>query len=88
MFLSLPERENTCPVVMATAGATQSMTMDAVPGDEGPPQHKPGYQLEIFEKKEDRDKYSCGFCGKIVREPVQAECGHRFCANCQKAIDE
>ena len=84
------ERANSHPAAMATAaaGATQPMAKDAVPAAEGPAQLKPGYRLEIFEKREDREKYACGFCGKIVREPVQAECGHRFCANCKAAIEE
>ena len=75
---------------MATGGTggAVSLQADAVPYPDNDPPRKKGYQLAIFEKKADQEKFSCGLCSKIVREPVQAECGHRFCQNCQKTIEE
>ncbi|XP_070177111.1 TNF receptor-associated factor 2-like isoform X1 [Littorina saxatilis] len=73
---------------MASGGASapQSLATDSVPV--GPQRFLAGYQPEVFEKKEDRDRFSCGYCGKILREPLQAECGHRFCECCKEPIEE
>lgn len=74
---------------MAMASASpQSLGTDAVPCPEVPPQHKVGYRREIFDKEEDRHRFSCGFCSQIVRDPMQGNCGHRFCQNCQKVLEE
>ncbi|XP_051899805.1 TNF receptor-associated factor 2-like [Pristis pectinata] len=31
-------------------------------------------------------KYYCGACGLLMRDPVQTECGHRFCETCHKKV--
>ncbi|XP_072115345.1 TNF receptor-associated factor 2-like [Mobula birostris] len=31
-------------------------------------------------------KYYCGACGLLMRDPVQTECGHRFCEMCHKTV--
>ena len=72
---------------MATAALSRTVPQ-ATGTTAAPPRHQRGYSPEIFESKEDRDRFSCGFCSRILRDPVQAECGHRFCQNCQRAIEE
>lgn len=43
-----------------------------------------GYPLQILgrDPNEIDPNFLCSSCGKILREPVQASCGHRFCLNC------
>lgn len=41
---------------------------------------KGGYDV-AFEKDLD-EKYVCPLCKKALREPVQTQCGHRFCSTC------
>ncbi|XP_067865570.1 TNF receptor-associated factor 2-like [Heterodontus francisci] len=31
-------------------------------------------------------KYYCGACERLMKDPVQTECGHRFCERCHKAL--
>lgn len=31
-------------------------------------------------------KYYCGACGLLMRDPVQTECGHRFCRACHEKV--
>ncbi|XP_078271927.1 TNF receptor-associated factor 2-like [Rhinoraja longicauda] len=31
-------------------------------------------------------KYYCGACGLLMRDPVQTECGHRFCHACHSKV--
>ncbi|XP_059495501.1 TNF receptor-associated factor 2-like isoform X2 [Stegostoma tigrinum] len=31
-------------------------------------------------------KYYCGACERLMRDPVQTECGHRFCQECHRAL--
>ncbi|XP_067830047.1 TNF receptor-associated factor 2-like [Heptranchias perlo] len=31
-------------------------------------------------------KYYCGECGLLMRDPVQTECGHRFCERCHRKL--
>ncbi|XP_076436928.1 TNF receptor-associated factor 2-like isoform X1 [Babylonia areolata] len=81
----LPEEPN--QGAMATASATNSLETDTVPVPDDRPRLA-GYRKEIFTKEEEQRKFSCGFCSKIVREPLQADCGHRFCQNCQKTVEE
>lgn len=40
-----------------------------------------GYPIEIFPDGFD-EKFRCNSCTKILRDPVQSFCGHRFCRNC------
>lgn len=44
-----------------------------------PPQQ--GYPKEIIQG-EVEEKFLCGFCDNILREPQQSQCGHRFCKIC------
>ncbi|KAJ3605195.1 hypothetical protein NHX12_027245 [Muraenolepis orangiensis] len=32
------------------------------------------------------DKYRCQHCHQVLRKPVQAKCGHRFCVHCFKLL--
>ncbi|KAG7260109.1 hypothetical protein CRUP_027462 [Coryphaenoides rupestris] len=32
------------------------------------------------------DKYKCQHCHQVLRRPVQAKCGHRFCVHCFKLL--
>ncbi|KAL8562406.1 hypothetical protein ACOMHN_066120 [Nucella lapillus] len=72
---------------MASASAPLSLGTDSLPCADLPSPHQGGYRKEIF-KEDDQHRFSCGFCGRILREPVQGNCGHRFCQDCQKAIEE
>ncbi|XP_076455291.1 TNF receptor-associated factor 2-like isoform X2 [Babylonia areolata] len=71
---------------MATSAPSTSAGDDTV--ENARPLPRMGYRVEIFERKTDREKYSCGFCAHILRNPVQADCGHRFCDDCRIAIGE
>ncbi|XP_045186960.2 TNF receptor-associated factor 2-like isoform X2 [Mercenaria mercenaria] len=44
-----------------------------------------GYPREIFGSNKLDEKYLCNFCKLVLREPVQAFCGHRFCKACIQA---
>lgn len=39
-----------------------------------------GYDLDFLDPKD--DKYTCPICLLVLREPLQTECGHRFCRVC------
>ncbi|KAM8872973.1 TNF receptor-associated factor 2-like isoform 2-T2 [Synchiropus picturatus] len=43
--------------------------------------NKPGYNKKILGNKLE-DKHLCNCCHNILRRPVQAQCGHRFCSYC------
>ena len=32
--------------------------------------------------------FLCGYCGELLRNPVQASCGHRFCQICLNQLLE
>lgn len=68
---------------------TGPSTMSMAPGSLGPTSGDPysmmvdaqeGYDF-VFEPKLEI-KYECPICLMCLREPVQTECGHRFCRNC------
>ncbi|KAL5011673.1 hypothetical protein ScPMuIL_010224 [Solemya velum] len=44
-----------------------------------------GYPVEIFAENFDT-KFKCNQCRKILREPVQSFCGHRFCKSCIESV--
>lgn len=44
-----------------------------------------GYPLNIFKDNVD-PKYLCGHCKKILRNPLQSYCGHRFCKDCMQYL--
>jgi TNF receptor-associated factor 2 len=41
-----------------------------------------GYPKEIILLCDYDEKFICNFCSNILRDPVQALCGHRFCKKC------
>ncbi|XP_033846083.1 TNF receptor-associated factor 2-like isoform X1 [Periophthalmus magnuspinnatus] len=43
--------------------------------------NKPGFPKKILGNKLE-DKHLCNCCHNILRRPVQAQCGHRFCSYC------
>ncbi|KAG7280017.1 hypothetical protein CRUP_013564 [Coryphaenoides rupestris] len=43
--------------------------------------NKPGFPKRILAKRLE-DKHLCNSCEKILRRPLQARCGHRFCSFC------
>lgn len=43
------------------------------------PESLEGYDLEFVERS---DKHVCPVCLLVLREPMQTECGHRFCKAC------
>lgn len=47
-----------------------------------PSEMQGGYLKEIMLDGPCDEKFLCNFCGKILREPVQSYCGHRFCRSC------
>lgn len=40
-----------------------------------------GFPKEIFSQVE--EKFLCGYCELVLREPMQSACGHRFCNFCK-----
>ncbi|XP_070532661.1 TNF receptor-associated factor 2-like [Ptychodera flava] len=45
----------------------------------------PGYSKHLFRKPLE-DKYICGKCTLVLRDPVQTYCGHRYCRACIEEI--
>ncbi|XP_074655314.1 TNF receptor-associated factor 2-like [Tubulanus polymorphus] len=45
-----------------------------------------GYTLSIFVEPV-QEKYLCGYCGLVLRDPMQNNCGHRFCKSCVKQLE-
>nr|XP_020454816.1 TNF receptor-associated factor 2-like isoform X2 [Monopterus albus] len=43
--------------------------------------NKPGFPKKILANKLE-NKHLCNSCQKILRRPLQAQCGHRFCSFC------
>ncbi|XP_028989630.1 TNF receptor-associated factor 2-like isoform X1 [Betta splendens] len=43
--------------------------------------NKPGFPKKILANSLE-DKHLCNSCQKILRRPLQAQCGHRYCAFC------
>lgn len=43
--------------------------------------NKPGFSKKILANNLE-DKHLCNSCQKILRRPLQAQCGHRFCSFC------
>ncbi|GFR65802.1 TNF receptor-associated factor 2 [Elysia marginata] len=62
-----------------TAGGTKS---SSALQKSGIPPPKQGYPKELA-VKEVEEKFVCGFCENILRDPQQSECGHRFCNCCR-----
>ncbi|XP_033725274.1 TNF receptor-associated factor 2-like isoform X2 [Pecten maximus] len=44
-----------------------------------------GYPVDIFPGGFD-EKFRCNSCTKILRDPVQSFCGHRFCRSCIQEV--
>ncbi|XP_037347886.1 TNF receptor-associated factor 2 [Talpa occidentalis] len=61
---------------MAAASATP-------PGSLGPLQ--PGFSRALLGTPPE-DKYLCSACRNVLRRPVQAQCGHRYCSHCLSSI--
>uniref|UniRef100_A0A8C5NDP4 TNF receptor-associated factor n=1 Tax=Gouania willdenowi TaxID=441366 RepID=A0A8C5NDP4_GOUWI len=47
--------------------------------------NKPGFPKKILANGPE-DKHLCNSCQKILRRPLQAQCGHRFCSFCFSKI--
>uniref|UniRef100_A0A671UZG0 TNF receptor-associated factor n=1 Tax=Sparus aurata TaxID=8175 RepID=A0A671UZG0_SPAAU len=47
--------------------------------------NKPGFPKKILANSLE-DKHLCNSCQKILRRPLQAQCGHRFCSFCFNKI--
>ncbi|XP_058491461.1 TNF receptor-associated factor 2 isoform X2 [Solea solea] len=47
--------------------------------------NKPGFPKKILANNHE-DKHLCNSCQKILRRPLQAQCGHRFCSFCFNKI--
>ncbi|XP_061622371.1 TNF receptor-associated factor 2-like isoform X5 [Phyllopteryx taeniolatus] len=47
--------------------------------------NKPGFPKKILANNLE-DKHLCNSCLKILRRPLQAQCGHRFCSYCFNKI--
>lgn len=41
-----------------------------------------GYDVECLEAVP--PSWECSICALVLREPIQTECGHRYCRNCLK----
>lgn len=42
----------------------------------------PGFVLSAKDHSKLSERYLCGLCNKLVRDPLQAKCGHLFCGIC------
>ena len=78
---------------MANAGVSPTPTTDYVKfkfGADSPPlngQPSSGYSSGDYSEHEPKfkvnvDKWRCPICDRVVRNPVQTTCGHRFCERC------
>uniref|UniRef100_A0A3Q3KWI0 TNF receptor-associated factor n=1 Tax=Labrus bergylta TaxID=56723 RepID=A0A3Q3KWI0_9LABR len=47
--------------------------------------NKPGFPKKILANNLE-DKHLCNSCQKVLRRPLQAQCGHRFCSFCFNKI--
>ncbi|XP_053196279.1 TNF receptor-associated factor 2 isoform X1 [Scomber japonicus] len=45
----------------------------------------PGFPLSVLSVPME-NKYKCQQCLQVLRKPVQAQCGHRFCVHCFKQL--
>lgn len=45
----------------------------------------PGIPLSVLSVPME-DKYKCQQCLQVLRKPVQAQCGHRFCVHCFRLL--
>ncbi|XP_070570588.1 TNF receptor-associated factor 2-like isoform X2 [Ptychodera flava] len=45
-----------------------------------------GYSIKIVEEKDRIEKYTCGYCKLLLKEPHQNKCGHLFCKLCVDAL--
>lgn len=62
---------------MAAEGGSGGST----PTNSLPPPGTGGYSTEIFSSGFDH-KFICSHCKRILRDPLQSYCGHRFCRVC------
>ncbi|KAL3872159.1 hypothetical protein ACJMK2_040106 [Sinanodonta woodiana] len=46
------------------------------------PDYIGGYPTNLFIQKDFDKKFLCSLCNKILRDPIQSFCGHRFCKGC------
>lgn len=49
------------------------------------PSSLPGFPLSVLSVPME-NKYKCQQCLQVLRRPVQAQCGHRFCVHCFKQL--
>ncbi|PVD22546.1 hypothetical protein C0Q70_18362 [Pomacea canaliculata] len=69
---------------MAAEGGSGGST----PTNSLPPPGTGGYSTEIFSSGFDH-KFICSHCKRILRDPLQSYCGHRFCrVCCQELLGE
>ncbi|XP_064146786.1 TNF receptor-associated factor 2 isoform X6 [Loxodonta africana] len=61
---------------MAAASVTPPGSLDLL---------QPGFSRTLLGAKLE-DKYLCSACGNVLRRPVQAQCGHRYCSYCLASI--
>ncbi|KAM9207712.1 TNF receptor-associated factor 2 isoform 1-T1 [Dugong dugon] len=61
---------------MAAASVTPPGSLDLL---------QPGFSRMLLGAKLE-DKYLCSACGNVLRRPVQAQCGHRYCSYCLASI--
>lgn len=51
------------------------------------PPGTPGFSLDVLGDCVDQ-KYLCRICGLLLRQPLQGDCGHRFCRGCIPVLEE
>ncbi|KAL3872157.1 hypothetical protein ACJMK2_040104 [Sinanodonta woodiana] len=52
----------------------------------GPVTPDGGYPVSLFVQQEFDKKFLCNLCQRILREPIQSFCGHRFCKRCIEIV--
>ncbi|XP_065189204.1 TNF receptor-associated factor 2-like [Sycon ciliatum] len=45
-----------------------------------------GYPVELAENVNHLNSYLCSHCKYLLRDPIQANCGHRFCSSCYQLL--
>ena len=61
---------------------TSHLSLLSVTGDAD--QSEGGYDVEFVEDL--GEKYRCSICLFVLKDPVQTECGHRFCKTCIESV--
>ncbi|GFO49466.1 tnf receptor-associated factor 2, partial [Plakobranchus ocellatus] len=77
--LNFPSPQRSASLPAAFGGAAMQKKENELP--------QGGYPKEITVKLVE-EKFLCGYCERILRDPLQSECGHRFCSCCRTEMSK